>query len=405
MSGRDLAKQPLKTLRLIARLNVGGPARHVILLDQGLQARGYSTLLIHGSVDSSEASLEHLALERSVPTLKISDLGRRLSPLSDLRVLVRLVALMFRERPDVLHTHTAKAGTLGRLAALAYNVAHRRRHRCLVIHTFHGHVLTGYFGRFGSTTARWIERALAGVTDWIVTISARQQRDIADRFGIASSRKVVVIPLGLELEPLLALAGQRPEAKSRFGFNADDVVFGYMGRFVPIKDLDTLLRAFALVAQSMDHVRLLMVGDGELRPHLEALAATLGVGATVCFAGWRLDLACVYSAVDAIVLSSLNEGTPVALIEAMAAGLPVVVTAVGGVPDLVDDGRTGILVPPRQPEQMARAMLTLAKDPSLRVRMGAAGRLQVQHRFTAERLVSDVAGLYLDGLRHKRGTG
>ncbi len=393
---------PLRVLRVVTRLNFGGPARHVTILDAGLRARSFEIMLVFGSVGGQEGSLESLVEAHGLRSTRIPDLGRRIRPWSDFVTLVHLTRLVFRERPDVIHTHTAKAGTLGRLAALAYNATRRCRHRCLVVHTFHGHVMERYFNRIGSAAVRAIERTLAHATDLLITLSARQRQDIVERFAIAPPRKVVVVPLGLDLDGLLALDGRRPDDKERVGFEAADVVFGYIGRFVPIKDLDTLLRAFARVSAAFDRARLLMVGDGECRASLEVLAGSLGVADQVRFVGWQSSLPRVYGAVDVAVLSSLNEGTPVAIIEAMAAGIPVVATSVGGVPDVVHDGLTGTLVPARSPERLAAAMRALAEDPGLRQRLGEAARLDARDRFGAKRLVSTVAALYVEELARKR---
>ena len=394
--------EPIKVLRVIARLNIGGPARHAALLDEALGKRGFKTLLVYGTPAPDEGTLEQLVAERSLPSFPIPDLGRALKPWSDLRAFIQLTRLVFRERPDVVHTHTAKAGVLGRLAAFAYNTTGRRHRRCFVVHTFHGHVLSGYFGSPASVAIRWIERTLARLTDRVVTISERQRTDLVTRFAIVAREKTAVIPLGLDLEPLSALSGPQVDAKRRFGFDGSELVFGYIGRFVPIKDLDTLVRAFSQVVRSSSRVRLLMLGDGQLRSQLEALARSFGVSETVKFAGWQLDLPLVYSAIDIVVLSSLNEGTPVAIIEAMAAGLPVVATSVGGVPDVVHHQRTGLLVPPRDPDQLAGAMSTMAGNEGLRAELGAAGRREALDRFSIGRLASDVDALYRDGLRLKR---
>ncbi len=190
----------MRVLRAIARLNVGGPARHVVLLDRGLRARGHETLLVHGTVGEDEASLEHLAVELGVPTRKVADLGRRVSPLGDARAFVRLLRAIFREQPDIVHTHTAKAGALGRLAALAFNATRSRRRRCVVVHTYHGHVFEGYFGPAGSWLVRSAERLLAHATDWIITISPAQRQAIVERFGVGRPERTVVVPLGLDSE-------------------------------------------------------------------------------------------------------------------------------------------------------------------------------------------------------------
>src|SRR5262245_20165107 len=211
-SCRDTAqaqRASLKCVRVITRLNVGGPARHVILLNDGLQSIGYRTLLVHGALDRDEASLEHLAHDRMLPAVEIAALGRRVSPLSDARALVALTRLLFRESPDVVHTHTAKAGTLGRLAALAFNLTRRRTRRAVVVHTFHGHVLHGYFNLVTGAVIRIAERALALMTDRIVAISPSQRKELVERYGVVRDSKAVVVPLGLNLDRLLQLSRDR----------------------------------------------------------------------------------------------------------------------------------------------------------------------------------------------------
>ena len=389
---------PLKVLRVIARLNVGGPARHVTILDKGLRARGFETLLAFGQIGPGEASLEQLVDAAAIPARRIPELGRRVSPLSDVRALVTLARLVFAYRPDVVHTHTAKAGTLGRLAAALYNATRGRNRRCLVVHTYHGHVLHGYFGALASLVVRVIERAMGLVTDCVLTLSPRQQTDIGDRYHIVNPARIHVVPLGLELQPLLELP---PRTKS----HADPVVFGFVGRFVPIKNLPLLIDAFARVHAERPEARLVLVGDGEGRASLEADVAARGIQQAVAFAGWRQDLAAVYREVDVMVLTSLNEGTPVAIIEAMAAGLAAIATEVGGVPDVVEHGVNGVLIPSESAAALAGAMLALARDPLERRRLGLAGREMVRARFGAERLVADVAWLYDTELRAKRAAG
>ena len=396
------AAGPLKILRLIARLNIGGPARHVVLLDHGLRERGHRTRLIHGSVGEGEGSLEHLANEFDVPVCKIADLGRRLSVFSDVRAFGRVLALFFREVPDVVHTHTAKAGALGRLAALLFNATRRRRRRCVVVHTFHGHVLEGYFGPVAERVVRVLERTLALVTDRIVAISPIQSRDLATRFRIGSPAKIVTIPLGLQLDTLLTLEPGAADDREELSIPRDDVVIGFVGRMVAIKSLPTLITSFAGIVQQQANVTLMLVGDGPLRREIEALALRLGVSSRVRFCGWREDLARVYATMDICALPSLNEGTPVALIEAMAAGRPVVATRVGGVPDVVDDGKTGLLVPAGDVESLTTAILGLARDAETRRRYGAAGREHVKLRYTVDRLIQDIEQLYASALVQKR---
>jgi glycosyltransferase involved in cell wall biosynthesis len=394
----------IRVCRIIARLNVGGPARHVTLLDAGLRERGFSTTLAFGDVAEGEASLEPLAYETGNPMVKIAGLGRRISPISDALAFTRLVHLVFRIRPDIIHTHTAKAGTLGRLAALVYNLSRPRQRRALVVHTFHGNVFSGYFGRVATAVISWIERGLATVTDRIVVIAEQQRSDIVESHRIARSEKVSVIPLGLDLRRLQSLKPGAESLREELGLSHDDIVFGFVGRFAPIKDLPTLLRAFALLTVRERRARLVLAGDGEVRPAIEHLVDELAISDRVRLAGWRHDLPRLYATFDAVVLSSLNEGTPVALIEAMASGLPVVSTAAGGVVDLVEPGRTGWIVPVGDEAALAEAMCEASRSPDLRSRVGNAARL-ASGRYTHVRLIDDIERLYRFELQAKRQRG
>jgi glycosyltransferase involved in cell wall biosynthesis len=353
----------LKVVRIVARLNVGGPARQVTILSRDLVAAGFETLLVHGSLAHGEASLD-CPVGDHVRVRQLPELGREIHPVRDFAALLRLIGILFADRPDIVDTHTSKAGAVGRLAAFVYNAARRRRHRCLVVHTFHGHVFRGYFGSFGNWAVRVAERSLARLTDVVVTISPAQRADIVER--------------------------------------DDALVFGFVGRLVPIKDPATLLHAFATVRREIPRARLMMVGDGELRAPMELLAQRLGLADAVAFLGWRTDLVNIYAALDVLVLSSVSEGTPVAMIEAMAARKPVVATSVGGVPDLVSDGTTGLLVAPGDPGVLAEAMIRLARRPEARAAMGEAGRAR-SREYRADRLVTDTEELYRSELARKRG--
>ncbi|MEQ1727275.1 MAG: glycosyltransferase [Vicinamibacterales bacterium] len=392
----------MKILRIIARLNVGGPARHVVLLNAGLESRGHRTLLVYGALDTGEASLEGPAVASGIPLVRIDDLGRHVRATSDLRAFIALLRLIFRERPDVVHTHTAKAGTLGRLAATVYNRTRGRRTRALVVHTFHGHVFEGYFSPFVNRLVRLTEQTLARVTDVIVTISPRQEEDIVTRFAIAPAAKTVVVPLGLDLDRLLEMPERAANLRASIGVAPDDVIVGYAGRMVPVKDLPTLIRAFAQAHAAVPALRLVLAGDGPERARAEVLAHEHGVAGRLRFIGWVDDLPRFYATLDIFTLSSLNEGTPVAVIEAMASGRPVVSTAVGGVPDVVEPELCGLLVPAQSPEALAAALVRLASDPSLRRTMGRAGRERVRERYSHVRLVNELEALYEHGLAELR---
>ncbi len=392
---------PVRVLRVIARLNVGGPARHATTLDAGLRDHDVHSLLVYGSAAPTEGSLEDLVPALGLRAEKIAELGRRIDPWSDVRALWRLTRLVFRERPDVVHTHTAKAGTLGRLAATAFNLTRSRASRCVIVHTFHGHVLKGYFGRAGDAAVRSAERLLSSLTDRIVAISASQKRDLCEVFRVAPAGRTIVVELGLELDGLMTIESD-DRLRRELGFSDRDVVFTYIGRLVPIKDVRTLLDAFRLLAARLPDARLVVAGDGELREELEHSDASAALGRRVRFVGWRKDLDTVYAGTDVGVLSSLSEGTPVALIEAMAAGRPVVATAVGGVEDVVTHGAHGLIVPPRDPAALAAAMERLARDHEERLRMGAQARRDVAARFAPCRLAADVNRVYREALAAKR---
>jgi glycosyltransferase involved in cell wall biosynthesis len=383
-----------KVIRVIARLNIGGPARHAVILQQGLTDAGYRSVLVHGTPTPDEGSFEQLLASRGLTSVRLAGLGRRVNPFDDIVAFWSLLSLIFREQPDILHTHTAKAGTLGRLAGWLLNLTRRRHRRCQLVHTFHGHVFSNYFSKVGSFIVRLIERTLARGTDAIVTISDRQRDDIVQRFRIAPAAKVAVIPLGLELDDLLAMDRPSREWRTELGWTEDEFVVGFVGRIVPVKDVPTLLHAFAALVASVPQARLLLVGDGECRVQMESLTRSLGVSELVRFAGWQLDLKRVYGAMDVVALTSRNEGTPVALIEALAAGRPVVATMVGGVPDVIQDGDTGLLVPPGDPDALAAALARMAGEPALRGRLTAAGRRSVADRFGRQRLVQDIDVLY-----------
>lgn len=313
---------------------------------------------------------------------RVPSLGREISPLDDLRALVSLVGLMREFKPDIVHTHLAKAGTLGRVAARIAGVP-------VVIHTYHGTVFRGYFGSLRSRLFLEIERAVARVTTRLVAITAGQRRDLI-ALGIGSAAKVVEIPLGLDLAPFIDVPS-RAEARRLLGLTADEPVVAIVARLVPIKDVGLFLRAFARLSYPATG---LVVGDGEERASLEAQASALGITPRCHFLGWQRDVRSVYAAADVVALTSRNEGSPVSIIEAMAAGRAVVCTDVGGVPDVVMTGVSGMLVTPGDADALAASIDRLLGDPELRQRLGAEARRAVYPRYDVSRLVSDIAALY-----------
>jgi glycosyltransferase involved in cell wall biosynthesis len=388
----------VRVLRVIARLNMGGPAHHVGLLGAGLDPERYDTLLLYGDLGSGEDSLEQEVHARGARMAHVRGLRPEIRPYDDLRALMALIREVRRRRPDIVHTHTAKAGMLGRLAAILAG-----RPRPVIVHTYHGHVLEGYFGRAKTALYRGLERWLAKRSDALIGVSSATVDDLV-RLGVGERSKFRIIPIGLDLDPFLessAAAGAafRVEAGVREG----EVLLSFVGRLVPIKRVDVLLRALSHARASGAPVRLAVVGDGQLRPELERLASELGVADHVFFAGYRADMVPVAAAADLAVLSSDNEGTPVSLIEAAAAAKPAVSTAVGGVPDVVTL-ESGILTDPEDAEALGAAIAELASEPATRLEMGERARVHVADRFSVERLVEDIQALYVELLNRSWAT-
>lgn len=366
-------------------MNLGGPAHHVAVLSRGLTERGYETLLVTGGVGAGEE--EHADLD-GIRVRHLGRLGPDIRPLQDLLALIELIRIVRAFRPDIVETHTAKAGMLGRLAALL-----ARRRRPVVIHTYHGHVLRGYFGPLKTGVFKSIERGLARVSDRLIGVSEATVDELVE-LEVAPRSKFTVVPLGLELDPFLAL-GPDPDHgfREEIGAGSDEVLFTYTGRLVPIKRPELMLRSLARAREGGAPARVAVVGDGLLRPQLESLAESLGCAGAVDFLGYRRDLPRIAAGSDAALLTSDNEGTPVALIEAAAAGRPAVATDVGGVPDIVVEG-AGLLAPAGDESALAARIAQLAGEPDRRRGMGARARQHVAEKFTVERLLDDVDLLY-----------
>jgi glycosyltransferase involved in cell wall biosynthesis len=363
---------------VIARMNIGGPAYHVSLLSGRLDPDRYDTLLVAGRPGPGEGSFEELARRYGANMTLLPSLSPEIDPRADLRALRELRKIVRGFRPHIVHTHTAKAGALGRTAALVAGGA-----RPVIVHTYHGHVLEGYFGRATTAGYRAVERGLGRFSDRLVGVSQATVDDLV-RLRVAPRQRFSVIPLGLELDRFLRLDPAPAEG---------DAVALYAGRLVPIKRVDVLLRAVARARAAGAALRLVVLGDGELRPGLERLGRDLGIAAAVTFAGYREDVLPHLEGADMAVLSSANEGTPVALIEAAAGGRPLVATRVGGVPDVVAPG-TGRLAENGDVEALAAALTELSADGQLRLELGARAREHVRSRYASERLLADVDRLY-----------
>lgn len=377
-----------RVARVIARLNVGGPARQAILLGERLDPRRFETTLVTGRVDPHEGDFLPAARDRGLDPVVIDGLGRAISPLDDLKAFVSLLRLLLAERPDIVHTHTAKAGALGRVAAILAGVPVR-------IHTFHGHVLHGYFGRAGSALARAVERALTMLSTRVVAVSDEVRDDLTLRHRVAPRSRVDVVPLGLDLTALLACEGRQGELRRELSLSPKDALVGVVGRITAVKEPDLALEVARRVVRAEPRALILFVGGGDLAEETRRAARDSGLGDRVRFLGWRQDLDVIMADLDVALLTSRNEGTPVALIEAAAAGVPAVATRVGGVPAVVEDGVTGLLAPAGDADALADSVLALLRDPARRRGMGTAARERVRERFSAERLLRDIERLYL----------
>ena len=376
----------MKIVHAIARLNVGGAALSVLELAAGQQTRGHDVLVVAGRIPPGEASMEHVANELGVPYLHLSTLQREVSATSDVATTRALRALIKQRRPDVLHTHTAKAGATGRIAAVLAGAARP----AAVVHTYHGHVLSGYFHPTRERAYRIAERALAHATDRLIAVSDEVRDDLV-RLHIAPAAKFAVVPYGFDLDARVRSdETTRTQKREEARVAADTFVIGWAGRLTAIKRPLDLVRAAAAV----DGSTLVLAGDGELRAAVDALARELDVNDRVRLLGYVADMGEWYAAFDAFLLTSANEGTPVVAIEAQAAAVPVVATDAGGTRTVVDDGETGFVVEVGDIDALAARLRELRDDSDLRSRLGAAGAQRMRSRFSIERMVDDVERVY-----------
>ncbi len=382
----------LKVMRLIARLNIGGPAIHTTLLTERLNPARFESQLVTGVEGEGEGNMLELMGERGLSgplkPIIIPSLGREISPKSDLQTLREVVRLMRREKPDIVHTHTAKAGFVGRLAARLARVP-------VVVHTFHGNVFTGYFSPHKTNLFISIEKNLARSTDAIIVLSEQQRAEILG-LGIGSAAQYRVIPLGLDLTPFLEAEKLRGQLRRELQIAENTPLIGIVARLVPIKAIHLLLEAASQVLKTHPNAVFLIVGDGELRGALEQQAQTLHLTQNVRFLGFRSDLPRLYADFDVSVLCSLNEGLPVAVIESLASARPVVATEVGGVGDLISHQKTGWLCPTQDVNALAEGISYALDNVAETANWGRAGREKVYPALDIVRLCDDLEQLYLE---------
>ena len=397
----------IKLLRFIARLNIGGPSIHVYLLTKGLNPSRFHSILVTGKISHQEGDMSYLFDSLDEKPIAIDELQREIRPLLDLKAFFKIFSLLRAENPQIVDTHTAKAGTTARLAVILYNLLYRKKIR--TVHTFHGHVFEGYFSKIKSSAFVWVERLLARGTDVIVAISDSQKRDLSEKFKITTADRIKTIPLGFDLAPFLSSWKFKGELRQRLGIDKSTVIIGIIGRLVPIKNHQMFFEAAKRLIDGDPErkVFFLVVGDGELRGGLETYCKNVGIDSHVRFLGWMRNLPMVYADVDILALTSLNEGTPFSMIEAMASSVPVIATEVGGVPDLLGeqtDGRSknhfkiherGILCEKGDAAGFAEGLEFLmdmdSEETSARIERA---RLFVEEQFSEKRLLKDMEMLY-----------
>jgi len=399
----------IKILRIISRLNIGGPAIHVCMLTNGLNPEKFESMLITGKISPQEGDMGYLFNAYPKKPMVVSELQREISFFTDIKAFLHIFRILMKEKPDIVDTHTAKAGTSARMAVIAYNLLRNKNIR--MIHTFHGHVFEGYFSSINSLLFVYIERLLARSTDLIIAISRSQQHELSEKYHIAPREKIKTIELGFDLQPFLSCKQLKGQFRERLNIASETLLIGIIGRLVPIKNhLMFFMAAKQFIDRHPDkNIRFIVVGDGELRDELEDFCQLHGLAGHVNFCGWIKEVPQVYADLDILALTSLNEGTPFSIIESMAASVPVIATDVGGVSDLLGKSvdflhhagfsvcRQGILCPKNDAQSFAQGLAYLvSEDPVQQDMRVSRAREFAQAHFNHRRLFSDMESLYLD---------
>ncbi len=390
---------PLRIARIIARLNLGGPARQILASDPWLAEQGHRVRVFTGTPEAGEGDLFDVARSRGIDVVRVPGLVRGLSLTMDFRARAFLRQALREFDPDVVHTHASKAGALGRRAAAIVPNAAR-------VHTFHGHVLEGYFGATVSRGLVALERRMASRTDRILAVSHATADDLL-RLGVAQAEQLVVVPPGIDLEeflnlPLSGPARRHGGLRQLVGAGPEDVLMGVVGRLAEVKRPEWALDVFEMLRARYPRLMLVFVGDGDLRGMLERRITALDAAtqARVHLIGAREDMAAVLRDLDLVLATSRSEGMPVALIEAGAAGLPVVATRVGGVAELIAEERTGFLG--ETVDELAFGVSKLLDTPAWRAQFGQRARLRVEKRHCAQALGTQLERVYRAVLAERR---
>lgn len=387
-----------KVLRIINRFNIGGPTYNAAYLSAYLPPE-YETMLVAGSLDEGEESSEHVLHDLGLHPVFIKEMKREISPADDLAAYRKLKSIIREYKPDIVHTHASKAGTLGRLAAASCGVK-------VIVHTFHGHVFHSYFGKAKTEFYKNIERYLARKSSKIIAISDRQKEELAIEHKICGNDKIAVIPLGFDLSRFQTNKEEkRANFRQQYNVADDEIAIGIIGRLVPVKGHDLFLESLKILLDNTNQkVRAFIIGDGEDRATVEAKATALGIPfvtekepgkiAPLTFTSWIKDIDTALPGLDIVALTSLNEGTPVSLIEAQAANKPIVSTNVGGIQNVVMENETAYLINNRVAEDFAAKLKILVENSDTRSKMSLRGWEHVRDTFHYTRLVNDVDRLY-----------
>jgi len=375
-----------KIIRIQSRICIGGPTIHTEILSRYLPASKYESLVIGGALDEKESCRYAELKEKGIRIHIINEMKRDLSPLNDIRTIYALYKIIRKEKPNIVETHTAKAGFTGRIAAFLARVP-------VIVHTFHGHVFENYFSIFKTKIIILIERFLARLSTKIIVLSRKQLEDIVHKYKIAPADKTEIIPLGFEIERFVNLK-RNGSLKHELGISKSRYLIATIGRIVPIKNYEMIFRVIRILQAEHINVHLCVIGDGKLRETYEKKMNGNLNKKYVHFLGWRGDLENIYSSVDLVVITSLNEGTPFSIIEAMASGVPVVATNVGGIPDLIKDGESGFLCEVGNDYEMAKKIKALLLEEDLKSRITHNARQFVFQRYSYKRLINDMEKFY-----------
>ena len=386
-----------RVLRIINRLNLGGPTYNAAYLSKYMEPE-FETLLVSGMKDDAEESSEFIVKNLDLHPVYMPEMYRELNPFRDYKSYYKIRKLIEEFKPDIVHTHAAKAGAVGRLAASHSGVK-------VIIHTFHGHVFHSYFGAVKTRMFLEIERYLAKRTTKIVTLSQIQKQELSETYKVAPAEKFEIIPLGFDLRKFEeGQIEKRKKFRTEYNLDEEEIAIGIVGRLVPIKNHELFLKALKIVSETTTKkVRAFIIGDGEERTKIESLAQSLGLKFNnqnlreknvLTFTSWIKDIDVSNAGMDIIALTSNNEGTPVSLIEAQASGKPIVSTNVGGIENIVIENETALLSPVGDVNAFTKNLLRLVEDEEMRINFSKKGSDFVRNKFSYQRLCTDMAKLY-----------